>query len=135
MASFGPLQSAGGVASSNFEFTHLSIHATTGKMKVQHGKVMQPELMEGIMELVAQSCATFEARGTPEYDAYLMRLPAELRNSYHRLNQMGAHSCVTLFFAQRGRESMATMEVADLVKEESDTMEFSYWREVKNLYL
>ena len=28
MASFGPLQSAGGVASSNFEFTHLSIHAT-----------------------------------------------------------------------------------------------------------
>ena len=27
MASFGPLQSAGGVASSNFEFTHLSIHA------------------------------------------------------------------------------------------------------------
>ena len=102
-----------------------------GKMKVQHGKFMQPELMEGIMELVAQSCATFEARGTPEYDAYLMRLPAELRNSYHRLNQMGAHYCVTLFFAQRGRESMATMEVADLVKEESDTMEFSYWREVK----
>ena len=45
-------------------------------MKVQHGKFMQPELMEGIMELVAQSCATFEARGTPEYDAYLMRLPA-----------------------------------------------------------
>ena len=30
---------------------------------------------------------------------------------------------------------MATMEVGDLVKEESDTMEFSYWREVKNLYL
>ena len=91
-------------------------------MKVQHGKFMQPELMEGIMELVAQSCATFEARGTPEYDAYLMRLPAEFRNSYHRFIQMGAHYCVTLFFAQRGRESMATMEVADLVKEESDTM-------------
>ena len=30
MASFGPLQSAGGVASSNFEFTHLSIHANLG---------------------------------------------------------------------------------------------------------
>ena len=27
MASFGPLQSSGGVASSNFDFTHLSIHA------------------------------------------------------------------------------------------------------------
>ena len=30
MASFGPLQSPGGVASSNFEFTHLSIHAICG---------------------------------------------------------------------------------------------------------
>ena len=28
MASFGPLQSSVGVASSNFDFTHLSIHAT-----------------------------------------------------------------------------------------------------------
>ena len=27
MASFGPLQSSGGVASSNFDFTYLSIHA------------------------------------------------------------------------------------------------------------
>ena len=33
MASFGPLQSAGGVASSNFEFTHLSIHATVDDYK------------------------------------------------------------------------------------------------------
>ena len=41
---------------------------------------MQPELMEGIMELVAQSCATFEARGTPEFAyAYLMRLPAKVQ--------------------------------------------------------
>ena len=31
------------------------------------------------------------------YGAYLMRLPAEFRNSYHRLIQMGAHYCVTLF--------------------------------------
>ena len=31
MASFGPLQSSGGVASSNFDFTHLSIHATEGE--------------------------------------------------------------------------------------------------------
>ena len=31
MASFGPLQSARGWASSNFDFTHLSIHASTSK--------------------------------------------------------------------------------------------------------
>ena len=32
MTSFGPLQSSGGVATSNFDFTYLSIHASeTGK--------------------------------------------------------------------------------------------------------
>ena len=48
---------------------------------------------------------------------------------------MGAQYCVTLFFAQRGRESVAAMQVGDLIKEESDTLQFSYWREVQNLRL
>ena len=106
-----------------------------GKMEVKHGKFLCPELMEGIMEVVSIACDTFDARGTPEYETLLARLPEEYRDCYHKLIQMGAQYCVTLFFAQRGRESVAAMQVGDLIKEESDTLQFSYWREVQNLRL
>ena len=91
--------------------------------------------MEGIMEVVSIACDTFDARGTPEYETLLARLSEEYRDCYHKLIQMGAQYCVTLFFAQRGRESVAAMQVGDLIKEESDTLQFSYWREVQNLRL
>ena len=32
-----------------------------------------------------------------------------------------------------GREGVAALKVGDLIKEESDTLKFSYWREVENL--
>ena len=106
-----------------------------GKMEVKHGKFLSPELMEGIMEVVSIACDAFDARGTPGYETLLARLPEEYRDCYHKLIQMGAQYCVTLFFAQRGRESVAAMQVGDLIKEESDTLQFSYWREVQNLGL
>ena len=40
-----------------------------------------------------------------------------------------------MFFAQRGRESVTKMQVSDLVYEESETLQFGYWREVQNLLL
>lgn len=43
---------------------------------------------------------------------------------------MGAQYVITIFLAQRSIESMAQLEVDDLVWEESDTVEFSYLREV-----
>jgi hypothetical protein len=46
------------------------------------------------------------------------------------LLQMGAQYVITIFLAQRSIESMAQLEVDDLVWEESDTVEFSYLREV-----
>jgi hypothetical protein len=33
--------------------------------------------MEGIMEVVSIACDTFDARGTPEYETLLARLPEE----------------------------------------------------------
>ena len=44
---------------------------------------------------------------------------------------MGNQYVVTLFFAQRSKESMATMEVGHLVKEEDETLQFAYFREVR----
>ena len=43
---------------------------------------------------------------------------------------MGAQYVTTIFLAQRSIESMVELEVDDLVWEESDTVEFSYFREV-----
>ena len=104
-----------------------------GKMEVKHGKFLSPELMEGIMEVVAIACATYEKRGTPEYETLLAKLPEQYRDNYHKLIQMGVQYCITFFFAQRGREGVAALKVGDLIKEESDTLKFSYWREVENL--
>lgn len=44
--------------------------------------------------------------------------------------QMGAQYVITIFLAQRSIESMAQLNVGDLVWEESDTVVFSYYREV-----
>lgn len=44
--------------------------------------------------------------------------------------QMGAQYVTTIFLAQRSIESMAKLNVEDLVWEESDTVVFSYFREV-----
>lgn len=43
---------------------------------------------------------------------------------------MGAQYVTTIFLAQRSIESMAKLNVEDLVWEESDTVVFSYFREV-----
>lgn len=43
---------------------------------------------------------------------------------------MGAQYVITIFLAQRSIESMAQLNVGDLVWEESDTVVFSYYREV-----
>lgn len=46
------------------------------------------------------------------------------------LPQMGAQYVTTIFLAQRSIESMVELDVGDLVWEESDTVKFSYFREV-----
>ena len=43
---------------------------------------------------------------------------------------MGAQYVTTIFLAQRSIETMVKLEAEDLVWEESDTVEFSYFREV-----
>ena len=43
---------------------------------------------------------------------------------------MGAQYVTTIFLAQRSIESMVELDVGDLVWEESDTVKFSYFREV-----
>ena len=43
---------------------------------------------------------------------------------------MGAQYVTTIFLAQRSIETMVKLEAEDLVWEESDTVEFSYLREV-----
>ena len=82
------------------------------------------------MELLAQAQAVYAARGTKEYPAMLALLPEGYRDNYHQIIQKGAQYVVTLFLAQRAVESIKVMDVTDLVKEEDDTLEFSYWREV-----
>ena len=79
---------------------------------------------------VPLACAVYRARGTPEYEGLLEKLPAAYRDGYHRIIQYGAQYVVTFFFAQRGSESILQMEVDDLVKEEGETLQFAYWREV-----
>ena len=82
------------------------------------------------MELVSLACATYIHRGTDKYESILQQLPADYRDSYHILIAMGNQYVITLFFAQRGKETMASMEVDHLVKEEDETLQFAYFREV-----
>ena len=82
------------------------------------------------MELVSLACAAYIHSGTDKYEAILEQLPADYRDSYHILIAMGNQYVITLFFAQRGKETMASMEVDHLVKEEDETLQFAYFREV-----
>ena len=99
--------------------------------KVKHAEFLPPEFLEGVMELVSLACAAYTNRGTDKYEGLLQQLPADYRDSYHKIIAMGNQYVVTLFFAQRSKESMATMEVGHLVKEEDETLQFAYFREVR----
>ena len=44
---------------------------------------------------------------------------------------MGNQYVITFFFAQRGKETMASLEVDHLVKEEDETLQFAYFTEVR----
>lgn len=94
---------------------------------------LPPEFMESVMELLALAEAVYAARGTEEYPALLDMLPEAFRDSYHKILQKGAQYVITLFLAQRAVESIMEMDVKDIVKEEDDSMEFTYWREVSSL--
>ena len=48
MASFGPLQRSGGVALSNFDFAHLSIHA----IQIMQGEVLSRQVWTKTREKV-----------------------------------------------------------------------------------
>ena len=91
---------------------------------------LPPDFMESVMDLLALAEAVYAARGTEHYPALLALLPEGCRDNYHKLIQKGGQYVVTLFLAQRALESIQEMNVGDLVKEEDDTLEFSYWREV-----
>ena len=82
------------------------------------------------MELLALAEVVYASRGTEDYPALLARLPEGCRDSYHKIIQKGAQYVVTLFLAQRSVESVKEMNVEDLQKEDDETLEFSYWREV-----
>ena len=97
---------------------------------MKHAEFLHPEFLEGVMELVSLACAAYIHRGTDKYEAILEQLPADYRDSYHVLIAMGNQYVITLFFAQRGKETMASMEVDHLVKEEDETLQFAYFREV-----
>ena len=83
------------------------------------------------MELVSLACAAYTHRGTDKYEAILQKLPSDYRNSYHKLIAMGNQYVITFFFAQRGKETMASLEVDHLVKEEDETLQFAYFTEVR----
>ena len=91
---------------------------------------LPPDFMESVMDLLALAEAVYAARGTEHYPALLALLPDNCRDKYHKIIQKGGQYVVTLFLAQRAVESIKEMNVGDLVKEEDDTLEFSYWREV-----
>lgn len=93
---------------------------------------LSPDFMECVMDLLAQAEAVYAARGTEEYPAMLALLPEAYRDQYHKILQKGAQYVVTLFLAQRAVESIKVLDFTDLVKEEDDTLEFSYWREVSS---
>ena len=101
--------------------------------QVANRQHLQPDFMESVMDLLALAEAVYAARGTKEYPALLDMLPEGFRDSYHKILQKGAQYVVTLFLAQRAVESIMEMDMADLVMEEDDSMEFAYWREVSSL--
>ena len=85
------------------------------------------------MELVSLASAVYAARGTEQYECLLNQLPPDYRDMYHKLIAMGAQYTITMFFAQRGQESMVQMDIGDLVEETDETLQFTYWREVRLL--
>lgn len=75
-----------------------------GKMKIDHHKNLPPDMMEGAMDLFAVCEAAIAARGTPEYEGWLQKIPVGYRDSYNIILQWGAQWSVTLLEANRGRE-------------------------------
>ncbi len=83
------------------------------------------------MELVSLACAAYAQRGTEQYGGILDQLPPEYKDKYHKIIAMGAQYVITMFFAQRGKDSMVQMDIGDLIKEQGDTLQFTYYREVR----
>ena len=73
-------------------------------MKVDHHKSVSPAVLDGAYKLFADATAAYDARGAPDYQDFLNKLPQDWRNKYHYILQWCPMWFATLLEVNRGRE-------------------------------
>ena len=84
--------------------------------------------MQAILKLLADAKAALEARGSPEYDECLQKIPVEWRHKLNSLVQNGAQMILTLYEVRRSKEGLEFLKKKDLQVMEDDVWQFKYMR-------
>ena len=106
--------------------------AAQGLADTEHYGEVYPDTMEAFFTLLQDTSQALAARGTPEYDSVLNKIPVEWRPKLNYIFQMGAEFTVQMFRARRGGENMR-----DLKKNHSEMFEdriknFKYWKHIRS---
>ena len=96
--------------------------------ETEHKQELPAGTMEAILKLLADAKAALEARGSPEYDECLQKIPVEWRHKLNSLVQNGAQMILTLYEVRRSKEGLEFLKKKDLQVMEDDVWQFKYMR-------
>ena len=106
--------------------------AAQGLADTEHYGEVYPETMEAIFTLLQNTSESLAARGTPEYDSALNKIPVEWRSKLNYIMQMGAELTVQMFGARRGGENMRKLKKKDFELFMDRIKDFRYWKHIRS---
>ena len=106
--------------------------AAQGLADTEHYGEVYPDTMEAIFTLLQNTSEALAARGTPEYDSALNKIPVEWRSKLNYIMQMGAELTVQMFGARRGGENMRDLKKKDFEMFEDRIKDFRYWKHIRS---
>ena len=95
-----------------------------GRSETTHHSEVDPVTMELIYRLLFNVKNALVARGTPEFDEMIEKMPKNLQNKLHRVLQWGAQLLLMLFEARRGAKGMPHLKKNDFVIYEDPIKKF-----------
>jgi len=80
--------------------------------------------IEALYKLFNDVVLALQARGTPEYNEYLQRIPPAYHHKLHQLLQFAAQFILIMFEIRRGCENLRDLKKLDFQEVEDDTWNF-----------
>ena len=106
--------------------------AKEGLAETEHFAEVDPTTMEAIMELVNNVYQALKARGKPDYQSKLQKVPLDIQPKMHVWLQRGAHFIHNLFEVRRGGENSRQLRKSDFAVIEDPVKNFKYVKHVRS---